>query len=131
MSSCTSSSVTTSEQPSSALSSTLPSSATRHRPEYVASVLDSPKPGAASTTPACSFALSARTAVVTRQAESVAIGKPAISTSTVAPASAWRTAGDTGADTSAPTSTATFSSLTALCWNSCCGWKSTGPSEPI
>ena len=103
----------------------------RHRPEYVASVLDSPKPGAASTTPACSFALSARTAVVTRQAESVAIGKPAISTSTVAPASAWRTAGDTGADTSAPTSTAAFSSLTALCWNSCCGWKSTGPSEPI
>ena len=36
-----------------------------------------------------------------------------------------------GAKVSAPTSTATFSSLTALCWNSCCGWKSTGPSEPI
>ena len=50
---------------------------------------------------------------------------------TVAPASAWRTAGDTGADTSAPTSAATFSSLTSLCWNSCCGWKSTGPREPI
>ena len=105
---------------------TAPFSATAHRPEYTASVLLSPQPGAAMMTAAFSFLDISRTAAVSRQAESTSIGKFCSWAITVAPASACSAAGDTGAAASAPNCAETQKSLSASQRNSSCEEKSTG-----